>query len=675
MNKKILIIGGGGREHALGWKLSQSKNVSKLYFAPGNGGTASLGRNIPIAGDNITKLIQFAKMEGIDLTVVGPEDSLSLGVVDRFNKNGLKIFGPSRKAAKLESSKGWCAKFMKRHNIPAPEFEVFSSLKKAISFVKSCPWTNLVIKADGLALGKGVVLPKTKDEAVTALRQMIQKGKFGAAGKTVIIQERLYGTELSVIALCDGKDIKVLSPAQDYKRVNDEDKGPNTGGMGACAPVPLIEKGLLKKIEQQILLPTAEGMADEGVPFTGVLYAGLMLTCEGPKVLEYNVRFGDPETQTQMMMLKSDLLDHLMACVEGRLNKEKLKFFGGYAVAVVLASGGYPDFYTKGQLLHGLDQELPKDIMVFHAGTKLTQGQHFSEGGRVLCVTTRASSLKKAVKRVYEAIDNKLVYFKSMHYRTDIAQKVLSVKKLKLVILISGTGTTMESIIKGAQNGVLSGVEVVGVISSDKSAPGIKKAEKLGVRVIVLNPEDDNFADELLRQLDSWSPDLISQNGWLPLTPKKIVKKYKGKIINQHPAPLDPDFRNGIDSDFGGEGMYGLVPHAAVIQFRKLVHASQPSGYAKRYIPMEATVHLVTENFDEGDVISREELVISDDDTAESLRKRLLPIEHKNVINAIKSFVVGGVSHKHRQKPLIREDEKKMLIKAKKRAIKKYLNH
>ena len=675
IGKKILIVGSGGREHALGWKVAQSPAVEKLFFAPGNGGTAQLGENVNISSDNIAALLKFAKQNQIDLTIVGPEDPLSLGIVDEFQKADLKIFGPSKKAAELEASKSWSSKFVEKYGIPAPRYKVFDSYKDAISFVDSCSWGDLVIKADGLAAGKGVVLPSTKDEAKQTLADMMLKGKFKAAGRRVIIQEKLQGEEVSVIAICDGKDMKVLLPAQDHKRVNDEDQGLNTGGMGAYAPVPLLNKAMLDRIKKEILIPTVRGMISEGRPFVGALYAGLMLTSEGPKVLEYNVRFGDPETQPQLVMLKSDLLEHLVACVEGKLKDEKVTFFDGHAVTVILASGGYPEFYTKGQLLHGLDQELPKDIVVFHAGTKLTQGQHFSVGGRVLGITARSKTLKEATDKVYEVINNRQVYFKSMHYRKDIAQRALLTKKTRLVILISGSGTTMESIVKAAQNSELDNIEIVGVISSDKTARGIKRAEKLGVNVEIVDPESSNFEQRLLMQLNKWKPDLISQNGWLPLTPKSVLEQYEHKIINQHPAPLDPEFRNSVSYDFGGSGMYGIVPIASVIKFRKLVHELQPAGHTKRHIPIESTVHLVTENFDEGDVIARQELIIRDEDTPEKLQKRLLPIEHKNVIKAIKDIANGQMKIQKRAKPFIRENERELLIKAKKEAIEKYLNH
>ena len=672
IGKKILIVGSGGREHALGWKLAQSSNVAKLFFAPGNGGTASLGRNVKILASNVSGLLRFAKKNDIDLTIVGPEQPLSLGIVDKFTRSKLSIFGPSKKAARLESSKAWCANFLDRHNIPAAGFKVFSSYKQAAKFIQNCPWTELVVKADGLAAGKGVLLPQTKDEAIREITDMIKSGKLGKAGRKVLIQERLYGTELSVIALCDGKDIKILLPAQDHKAVNDDDKGPNTGGMGAYTPVTLASKELIKQIKSQILLPTVDGMAKEGNRFVGVLYAGLMLTCDGPKVLEYNVRFGDPETQVQLMMMKSDLLNHLEACIKGSLKNKKVVFHKGYGVTVVLASKGYPGFYTKGQLIHGLEEKMPENVVVFHAGTKLSKDAHFSVGGRVLGVTVRAETLKKALMSAYDVIDSKLVYFKSMHYRRDIGKKDLIKKKLELVILISGSGTSMESIIRATLNGVLAEVEVVGVISSEKEAGGIKKAKKLGVKTYIVNPYSSNFESELLVLLTSLKPDLVSQNGWLPLTPRKVIKKYKGKIINQHPAPLDPEHR-GIDNyDFGGECMYGLVPHEAIIRFGKLVHKRQPVGYAKRYIPTEATVHLVTDNFDEGDVIAREELVINDSDTAEVLQARLLPIEHRNVINAIKDIACGRMTIKKRAKPFVRKSEREILLRAKKEATKKY---
>lgn len=656
MGKNVLIIGSGGREHALGWKLKQSKHVENIYFVPGNGGTAKLGENIKINSSNTLGLLKFAKKNKIDLTVVGPEDTLNLGIVDKFQRSGLLIFGPTKKASKLESSKGWFLKFAQRHKIPVPKFRVFSSYERAVSFVDSCSWGDIVIKADGLAGGKGVVLPKTKEEAMVVLKEMIVKGKFNESGRKVVIQERLYGEEVSVMAFCDGINIKVLTPAQDHKKVNDGDKGPNTGGMGAFSPVPMLNKKQLDMIEQKILMPTVDGMRKEGSPFKGLLFAGLIITRFGPVVLEYNVRFGDPETQVQLLMLKSDLFSHLFACARGKLASEKVEFNKGFAVTVVLACLGYPGFYTKGQLIHGLDQDCPKDIIIFHAGTKLTQGQHFSIGGRVLNISTRAGSLKTAIKKTYEAIDNKTVYFKSMHYRKDIGAKALVKRIFRVVILISGIGSTMEQIIKASKNEELMGVKVVGVISSDKTAHGIRKARKMGVSVKLINPNDKNFAGKLLKLIDSFKPDLVSQNGWLPLTPTNVIKKYNNKIINQHPAPLDPEHRIGKDYDFGGFGMYGLVPHIAIINFRNLV---------KRDVYTEATVHLVTEKYDQGPVVGRRELKITKSDTPESLQKKLLPIEHETVINVIRKFASGEIEQISRQKPFVEESERKLLIRAK----------
>lgn len=425
MIKKILIIGSGGREHALGWKLKQSPKVKELYFAPGNGGTQNLGKNIKIAADDIKNLLKFAKSNDIDLTVVGPERPLVLGIVDIFQKHGLKIFGPTKKSARLEGSKAWAAQFLERHRIPAPRFKIFSEPDKAINFVKSCPWPNMVIKADGLALGKGVLIPQNKKEAIDAVKNIMVEKKFGVAGKKIVMQEKLEGQEISMIGFCDGKTILPLLPTQDHKRINDGDKGPNTGGIGAYAPVPLVTKKLRQSIYDDILIPTINGMKKEKNPFCGVLYAGLMLTKNGPKVLEFNVRLGDPETQPQLLLLKSDLVKIMEACITENLAKEKILFHHGFAACIILTAKGYPQNYEKGKKIYGLETIKDKNIQVFQAGTKEKNGQVETCGGRVLGVAVRGFDLKTALKKAYSAIGEGKIHFSGMHFRKDIGKRAL----------------------------------------------------------------------------------------------------------------------------------------------------------------------------------------------------------------------------------------------------------
>lgn len=418
----ILIVGSGGREHALGWKLKQSPKVGTIYFAPGNGGTANIGTNLPIKANDVLALTKFAIKQKIRLTIVGPEAPLVAGIVDYFRQKNLAIFGPTKKAAKLESSKSWALQFMKRHHLPHPEFKVFGDTKLAKKFIQDSQWSEFVIKADGLALGKGVLIANSKKEALQAIEEMTG---FGEAGKTFIIQEKLQGYEVSVVAFTDGKIIVPLLPAQDHKRIFDGDRGPNTGGMGAYAPVPTVDKKLTTLIQKNILQPFLQGIIKDKLDYRGVIYPGLMITKDGPKVLEFNVRFGDPETQPQMMLLQSDLFEIVNACIRGKLRNNHVQFKKGAAACVVLAAEGYPGSYKKGEIIHGLDTKQNKNIQIFHACTTVDKGRITSSGGRVLGVTGYGTNIKQALKTTYAAIGKQGVYFSQMQYRRDIGQKAL----------------------------------------------------------------------------------------------------------------------------------------------------------------------------------------------------------------------------------------------------------
>lgn len=419
----ILIIGSGGREHALGWKLKQTSKKIKLFFAPGNGGTAQLGENVLIKATDIQALLLLAKQKHIHLTVVGPEDPLSLGIVDLFQKNNLAIFGPSRLAAQLETNKVWATDFMEKYKIPHPISHTFTDFKKALTFIKSHDMSKFVIKASGLALGKGVILPQNRKEAEDALERIMVKREFGDAGKEVLFQERLTGPEVSLMAIADGRTVIPLVSAQDHKRIFDNDKGPNTGGMGAYAPVPFMTKKLLEEIQKTILEPTIEGMRKEKIPYKGILYAGLMITNEGPKVLEYNARFGDPETQPVLALLKSDLLPLLFASIQGTLKSKRIHFYKGSSACIVLASAGYPGSYPKGVPIEGLSQKQKKDVHIFHAGTISKDGVMVTSGGRVLGITASGKNMKQALQKAYAVIGKKGVYFAGMQYRKDIGKK------------------------------------------------------------------------------------------------------------------------------------------------------------------------------------------------------------------------------------------------------------
>jgi len=420
---KVLVIGSGGREHTLIWKIAQSLKVSKIYCTPGNAGISRLAQCVNIGVDKIKELADFAKKEKIDLTVVGPELPLSKGIVNEFNRWGLKIFGPSKEATEIESSKVFSKYLMKKYNIPTANYEVFQNSEEALDYIKQQTFP-LVIKADGLAAGKGVFIVKNLDQARDALNTLMKKKTFGEAGRQIVIEEFLEGEEVSILAFCDGKTVVPMVSSQDHKKIFDNDQGPNTGGMGAYSPVPFYPDEFKKTVLEEILKPTVKGLQSEGREYKGVLYAGLVLTKEGPKVLEFNARFGDPETQVILPRLKTDLIDILNAVIEETLHKNNIEWEGNAAVCVVVASGGYPGKYQKGKVIHGLERlEKMKDILVFHAGTKLQDDKIITSGGRVLGVTAWDETISKAKERAYKGV--KEIYFEDMYYRKDIAVKAI----------------------------------------------------------------------------------------------------------------------------------------------------------------------------------------------------------------------------------------------------------
>ena len=423
---KILVIGSGGREHALAWKLSQSPKVQQVYVAPGNGGTALSPnlKNVPLT--DLAALRDWALAEKIALTVVGPEQPLAAGVVDDFRAHGLRIFGPTQAAAQLESSKAFSKDFMKRHGIPTAAYETFSDPGAAHAYVDRLG-APIVVKADGLAAGKGVVVAATKEEAHAAIDDMLGGNTLGVAhndgGARVVIEEFLQGEEASFIVLCDGKNVVAMASSQDHKRLKDGDEGPNTGGMGAYSPAPVVTPDVHARAMRDVILPTIRGMDKDGIPFTGFLYAGLMIDGDGkPKTLEFNTRMGDPETQPIMMRLKSDLVDVLMAATSGKLDEVELKWDRRVALGVVLAAGGYPLSPKKGDLISGLPK--PTDeVVVFHAGTVAAGDQIKTSGGRVLCVTALADSVRQAQTKAYDAA--RTIHFDGMQYRRDIGHRAV----------------------------------------------------------------------------------------------------------------------------------------------------------------------------------------------------------------------------------------------------------
>ena len=426
---KVLVVGGGGREHALAWKAAQSPKVDHVYVAPGNAGTALEDgiENVNIGAEDIPALLDFAKNNDIGLTIVGPEAALVEGIVDEFSAAGLKAFGPSKGAAQLEGSKAFTKDFLARHNIPTGSYGNFTDEAEAIAYVKQ-QGAPLVVKADGLAAGKGVILAQTEDEAIAAVTDMLSGNRFGDAGARVVIEEFLFGEEASFICMVDGKNILPMATSQDHKARDNGDTGPNTGGMGAYSPAPVVTPEIHDRIMNEVIRPTVDGMAAEGNDYTGFLYAGVMIDETGkPNVLEYNVRFGDPETQPIMMRLKSDLVEHCLAALDGKLDNETTDWDERTSIGVVLAAGGYPDNYNKGDVISGLDSADNINTKIFHAGTAEKDGDVVTNGGRVLCACALGDSVTDAQTKAYEIVNS--ISWKDVYFRTDIGHRAIAREK------------------------------------------------------------------------------------------------------------------------------------------------------------------------------------------------------------------------------------------------------
>ena len=422
----VLVIGGGGREHALAWKAAQSSDVSTVFVAPGNAGTEHEPKlkNVAIGVEDIEGLLTFARNNDIALTIVGPEAPLVAGVVDAFDAAGLPIFGPTQAAAQLEGSKAFTKDFLARHDIPTAEYQNFTDIEPALAYVRE-KGAPIVVKADGLAAGKGVIVAMTLEEAEDAIKDMLAGNAFGDAGSRVVIEEFLDGEEASFIVMVDGKNVLPFATSQDHKRAANGDKGPNTGGMGAYSPAPVVTPDIHQRVMDEVIMPTVNGMASEGHPYVGFLYAGLMIMADGtPKVIEYNCRFGDPETQPIMMRLQSDLVPLCIDACKGQLNGKTIAFDDRAAVGVVLAAGGYPGSYNKGDVISGLDDAAQLDGKVFHAGTALKDGNVVTSGGRVLCATALGNNVTEAQQQAYELVAK--INWQDVYYRTDIAHRAIA---------------------------------------------------------------------------------------------------------------------------------------------------------------------------------------------------------------------------------------------------------
>jgi phosphoribosylamine--glycine ligase len=424
---RILVVGSGGREHALAWKLAKSDRVKRVYVAPGNAGTALEPKveNLPLDAGEISRLADFAAQEKIDLTVVGPEAPLVAGIVDEFLKRGLACFGPTQAAARLEGSKAFCKDFMQRYGIPTARYATFTEPEAAIAYIRR-EGTPIVVKADGLAAGKGVVVAHSQEEAVEAVRAMMADKVFGEAGRQVVVEEFLAGEEVSFMVLADGENFLVLPSSQDHKRLYDGDRGPNTGGMGAYSPAPCVTREMEACILSQIIQPTLAGMAADGAPYTGFLYAGLMLTRAGPKVLEFNCRLGDPESQALLMRLRSDLAELCLAAVAGKLSGLQAEWDARFALGVVMAAAGYPGKVVSGEVIEGLPPEEQEDLKVFHAGTQLRSGRVVTAGGRVLCVCALGEDIAEAQRKAYAQVEK--ISWPSVYYRRDIGWRAVKPK-------------------------------------------------------------------------------------------------------------------------------------------------------------------------------------------------------------------------------------------------------
>lgn len=426
----ILVVGGGGREHALAWKLAQSPKASHVHVAPGNAGTAREPgvSNVDISAEDIDGLVRFATANGIGLTVIGPEAPLVLGIVDRFRNEGLACFGPPGAAARLEGSKSFAKDFLQRHAIPTAAYESFTEIEAALDYVRRCG-APIVVKADGLAAGKGVVLAETMEAAESAIREMLEDNRFGDAGSRVVVEEFLRGEEASFICMVGGGKVLPLATSQDHKARDNGDSGPNTGGMGAYSPAPVVDDATHRRIMEQVIEPTVKGLADDGIDYLGFLYAGLMIDDAGqPRVLEFNCRFGDPETQPILMRLQSDLVEHCLAAIEGELNPDDARWSEQAAVGVVLAAGGYPFEYARGMEISGVETA-GNGLKVFHAGTELSDGRVVTAGGRVLCVTALGETVTEARRNAYDGVQQ--IQWKDMYYRTDIAHRAIARESAK----------------------------------------------------------------------------------------------------------------------------------------------------------------------------------------------------------------------------------------------------
>lgn len=603
----VLVIGSGGREHAIIEQLRDSKRVHAVYVTS----SAPMDNVIYVGGD--VDFVKFGKEHDIELCVIGPEAPLIDGLADTLNENGIPTFGPSKEAAVLEASKAFSKDFMKRHDIDTASYENFTNYEKAIEYVENVQH-DIVVKASGIAAGKGVILPENKKMAKEAVKSIMKEDSFGEAGHEIVIEERMVGPEVSVLAFCDGNTIVTMPGAQDHKRIKDMDVGPNTGGMGAYAPAPCLTKDL-EECTKQVIQKVITKMKQEGKPYVGVLYAGFMLTKDGPKVLEFNCRFGDPETQVLLPLLDSDLYEIMKACVEGRLEQNMVQWKNEFATTIVAASEGYPGKYPKGKTITGVDTVNNTDnVHVFQAGTILNGEKELTtNGGRVLAVTGTGKTLDEAVQLAYNGISK--INFQGMQYRKDIALQGLLHDKptVKLAVLGSTRGTSMQPIIDSVQSKALNAS--IEVVISNKSSSGIlERAQTHGLKAVHLDGKGksrEDFDREISTILEKHNVDIILLIGYMRILSADFCKQWNNKVLNVHPSLL-PDFAGGMD----------LAVHQAVLDAKKSV-----SG---------CTTHFVTEDVDGGPIAVQLECPVMENDTAETLKARVQPMEGGAFLHSIR---------------------------------------
>ena len=618
----VLVVGAGGREHALALSLSRSTLVNQVLVVPGNGGTLTARiQSLPILASDTTGIQELVRDRAVDLVVVGPEEPLANGLADTLRDAGVSVFGPSKKAARIEASKAFSKEFMKKHNIPTAEFANFTNVDEAIAYVKEVKY-DVVIKASGLAAGKGVVLPQSKEEAIDCLNSIMKNKAFGVAGEEVVIEEYLVGEEISCMAFTDGTFIVPLPAAQDHKRVFNGDKGPNTGGMGAYAPAPIGKPFILEQIKNRVLQRAVDAMRVEGFPFVGVLYAGMMVTSKGVFTIEFNCRLGDPETQVLLALLQTDLYAICSACANGSLRSLPVEFAppGLFAVTVVAVSEGYPGKYPLNLPISGINEAeaVSSNITVHHAGTKIVEGKGLvTSGGRVLSVTAIGSSIENAVQLAYEGIAH--IKFDGIHYRTDIAHRALQERAprfLRIGVLGSTRGSSLQALLDGIKFGTVPNVSVEIIVSNKEDAGILQRAKENGIKSQYVNCKGRarEVADaEISDIFASHNVDLILLIGYMRILSSVFVDRWRNCVFNVHPSLL-PSFAGGMD----------LQVHEAVIAAKATI-----SG---------CTVHVVDEGVDTGAIVIQKQVLVDADETALSLKSKVQALEGIAFIEAIEMF-------------------------------------